>query len=192
MIDKLYKHWERLKNHPELDGVLVRWGILFSLFIIVTMWVVDPYIDWRNQKYKIISSQRRQVSKLIALQDSSDKWKQAQVVSKKKIDQTSNAFIEADSYALAQQKMNELVKAEVEQHQLILNTQNLLEMQQTSIGDKISLQFHLSGKMLNIISFIDAIARLPKILIIEQLNIIQARDKGVVNMTLVAYLQNNK
>lgn len=192
MKKKIYHYWDALKNHPELDGALVRWGIVLSLLIIVSMWVVDPYIDWRQQQHKIIASSQRQVLKLKALQASADKWQQALQNSKEQTNETPDVLIQAESYALAQQKINTLIKSQIEQHKLRLHTQNLLEEQHANIGSQIGLQFYLSGNMLNIISFIDAITHLPQILTIEQLMITQGRDNSVIDITLAAYQDNDQ
>lgn len=187
MNKTLYKYWEIVKNYPELDSLFTRWGILFSLLIMLSMWVVDPYIDWREQQHKMIVSHHRQVLKLNALKASADKWQEALKNSEERTSNMSNTFVSGESYALVQQKINAQVKKQIDKHHLVLKTQNLLEVEQTDIADKVGLQFYLSGEMLDIISFIDTIAHHSQVLTIEQLEITQSRGAAIINITLVAY-----
>jgi len=192
MKKKCYQAWETLKNHPELQGNFVRWGIFLALLIIVSMWLIEPYLDWRQQQLKVIIANKRQVSKLIALQASTDKWQQALQTSKKQIQQNHNAFVHADSYILAQQQMNHLIQALIKQHQLKLSSQALQDVEETPFGEKIGLQFNLGGEMLNIIAFIDAITRTPQLLTIEQLTIAKTRYQAIIRITLAGYRLKNR
>lgn len=187
MTKTLYKYWEILKNHPELDNIFVRWGIFFSLLIILSMWIVEPYIDWRQQQYKVIASNHRQVLKLKALKASADKWQQALKNSEGQMGKISNVFVRGESYAIVQQQINTQIKKQIEKYQLVLRTQNLLEVEQTEIANKVSLQFYLSGQMLDIIGFIDTITHQPQVLTIEQLEVMSSRDSAIINITLAAY-----
>ncbi len=184
---KLSQLWNRISQHPELDSAWIRWGLIIAAGVILSTWMVEPYLDWRVQQADIIAAKHKKVAKLVALQASKTKWEQALIVAKKNMQEFDAAFIEADSYTLAQQQMNQLVQQQIKLAKLTVRSKNLQEVEVTALGEKIGLLFQLSGDIHAIIGFIDTLANSPKLFVLEQLQISQGRTVAILRITLASY-----
>lgn len=187
MKAKLIQIWTQLRQHPELDSAWIRWGLVIAGGVILSTWMIEPYLDWRVQQADIIVAKHKKVAKLIALQASKAKWEQALTVAKKNMQEFDESFIEADSYTLAQQQMNQLVQQQIKRYELKVMSKSLQESETNDLGEKIGLQFQLSGDIHAIIEFIDSIAHNSKLFVLEQLQISQGRTVAILRITLVSY-----
>lgn len=187
MKKQLYEQWEQLKNSQGADTPLVRWGVLLSVLMIAQMWIIDPYLEWRQQQQDLIQTHQRKIGTLIALQNSVEKWRQALQESESHIQQNEQAFISASSYALAQQKMYNLVHDQINLNQLKIDSQRLEEAKNIQLGEQIELQLNLSGKMFDIINFIDAISQAPQLFNFDQLYIAQNQEDAMLRIRLSTY-----
>ncbi|MDO9105609.1 MAG: hypothetical protein Q7U57_11695 [Methylovulum sp.] len=189
MKEQLLERWGQLKNAEGVDGPLVRWGVFFSLLLIAHMWIVDPYLAWRQEQVDLMQTNKRQISTLIALQNSVEKWQQALQKSEAQIAQNGEAFISAPSYALAQQKMYNLVQEQISQNLLKVESQRLQDAKSVPLGEQIELQVNLTGKMFDIINFIDALSHAPQLFNFDQLYIAvsQNQQEATIRLTLSSY-----
>lgn len=187
MKKQLYEQWEQLKNSQGADTPLVRWGVLSSILMIAQMWIIDPYLEWRQQQQDLLQTHQRKIVTLTGLQNSVDKWRQALQESESYLQQNEQAFISASSYALAQQKMYNLVHDQISVNQLKIDSQRLEEAKNIPLGEQIQLQLNLSGKMFDIVNFIDAISQAPQLFNFDQLYIAQNQQDAMVRITLSTY-----
>jgi hypothetical protein len=187
MKTKLYHYGLKLKNSPGMETPLVRWGVLFSLLIILENVLIEPYFSWRQQQLNLIQAHSRQIAALTALQKSIKAWQSALKLSNLYLKQNDSAFINAPSYALAQQKMYNRLQTEVTQQQLKMDSQRLLAAKTVALGEQIGLQLNLSGQMLHLIDFLDVIAHAPELFTVEKLILSQSQTEATLNITLSSY-----
>jgi len=163
-----------LRSQPGMDEPLVRWGLVISAAIILWAFAVMPYLDWRGMQQDLIETRVNKVLKLKALKSSSAAWKQAQTDTQKEMGQLSKAMFQGSSYADAQASVLKSVTSLLRAHHLKLDSQRLLdEVVDDVLGQKIGVFLRVSGKQLDVMHFMHAMAQLDKLIVLERLYINQ-------------------
>lgn len=177
----------QLKNIEGSDSPLVRWGVILSAYLIAQQWLIDPYLDWRDETLQQLEADQRQVNSLTALKNSEEKWRNALTKSEQAMTATGQAFITASSYALAQQTMYNQVQELITRFQLKIDSQRLQEAKPAPFGEQIDLQINLSGHLFDIIGFLDALSSTEQAYRFEQLYISVNAEQASLRMTLSGF-----
>ncbi|MEY4767780.1 MAG: hypothetical protein RL637_419 [Pseudomonadota bacterium] len=187
MKAKIYAYWLQLKNSPGADTPLVRWGLFLSMAIVFESYIIEPYFEWRQQQIHHIQIQSRQIASLTALQKSMQQWQQALQLTHQPLSEQQQAFIQANSHTLAQQKLANELQNLIAQHQLKLISQRLLEIKSLAISDQIGLQLEIGGQLLAIIEFIDSIAHHQTAFTVDYLQLSQTQNEAFLKMSIYSY-----
>ncbi len=188
MIKQRLEHVKaQLKTIEGNDSPIVRWGVILSVYLIAQQWLIDPYLDWRDETLQQLEANQRQINSLTALKNSEEKWRNALTKSEQAMTTTGQAFITASSYALAQQTMYNQVQELITRFQLKIDSQRLQEAKPAPFGEQIDLQINLSGQLFDIIAFLDALSSAKQAYRFEQLYISVNAEQASLRMTLSGF-----
>lgn len=186
------EHWVKLQSLDHGDRVALRWGILILCMLLFLLWVVLPYLEWRDNQQSRVQQDILTVSKLKALQRSVKEWQGAELQNKKLLEKDISRFFNASSYAQAQQDMyGELTKL-LKQNRLQLISQSLVESNIVDVGEQISLQLNIQGDLADIINLVDTITHHQKIFIFKRLYIAKNNQVSLLQMNIAGYRMTAK
>ncbi len=164
-------------NRQNFDSPIVIWGGLLSLGIILWALILMPYLQWRGQQYQQFDQKIKKVSRLQALQEAADEWQQAQQQFQSAEEQMIASLFQQTSYVTAQTALLNLLRKEIKNNSLKLESQRLQESEaEKNIGQKISITLRLKGDLINVLQLIHNLSQHPKLLNIEKLYINKSRQ----------------
>ena len=174
LIAQLKTEWS---NRQNFDSPIVIWGGLLSLGIILWALILMPYVQWRDQQYKQFDQKIKKVSRLQALQEAADEWQQAQQQFQTAEEQMVASLFQQTSYVTAQTELLTLLRKEIKNNSLKLESQRLQESEtEKNIGQRISITLRLKGELINVLQLIHNISQHSKLLNIDKLYINKGRQ----------------
>jgi hypothetical protein len=181
LITQFKTEW---RNRQNFDSPIVIWGGLLSLGIILWAIILTPYIQWRDQQYQQFNQNIKQVSRLQALQDAADEWRQAETQFETAEEKMVASFFQQTSYVTAQTDLLNMLRKEIKNNKLKIESQRLQESEtEKNIGQKLSITLRLKGELINVLQLIHNLSQHTKLLNIEKLYINKGR-KNVMAVTL--------
>ncbi|MEQ1527913.1 MAG: hypothetical protein ABL925_01250 [Methylococcales bacterium] len=161
-------------------------GVLMGVLLLL-VWVISPYLEWRESQQAHIQQSLQKAGKLQALQLSVKQWQTASEQTKAVFAEQMPGFFNAASYIQAQQELFNLVNDELKRNQLRLMTHSFAESAEVSIGEKITVQLNIQGGLADIIHFIDTFSNHQKLLSFPSMHIIKNSQNAILQVTIVGY-----
>lgn len=187
MTKSIQEQWATLKAIGHTNKAALNWGMLIIGLLLVILWVVLPYLDWRNNQQALIQKNIQQVARLQGLKGSIKQWQTAETQIQAQLEQQLPRFFNAPSYAQAQQAMYTEITGLLKQNHLRLISQSLVESAIVEFGEQISLELNIQGDLADIINFIDGITTHPKLLVFKRLYIAKDSQNGLLQANIAGY-----
>jgi len=162
----------RLQSVPGVATPFVRWSMVIIAPILAWIMLFSPYLDWRDQQQQLVHAHAKKAARILALKASGDQWLKASEAYGNTVKQTAKALFQASSYAASQAALLELIHASLTEHHLVLGSQHLLdEKKEDHLGQQVAVHFRVRGDLIEVLRFVDAMARQPKLLLLDHLYI---------------------
>ncbi len=163
------------------------WIVTLLLGLLVLMWAVLPYSEWREDQQAHMQQDLQKAGRLQALQKSVKQWQSADTDIKTELDKQIQGYFNAPSYLQAQQDLFNLINAQLKQNQLKLMTHSFLESTEVAAGEQVAVQINIQGNLSDIISFIDVFSNHQKFLTFSNLSIIKNNENAILQLAIAGY-----
>lgn len=179
--------WTRLKILSGGYYTPLRWIMVLLGLLILLLWIVLPYTDWRISVQNHTQQNLQKAAKLQAMQKSVKQWQIANVQAKKTSETEMDVFLNAASYAQAQQDLFNLINAELTRNRLRLMTHSYVESAAAPVGEQVAIQLNIQGALLDILKFVSTFTNHPKRLSFPSMQIIKSTDNAILQITMAGY-----
>lgn len=192
MKTDIREQWTRLKISINNYQTLLTWSALLLGALIVSLWAILPYTEWRTIQKNHIQQALEKAAKLQALQKSIKHWQNADAQSKIQFDEHTQAFFNASSYTQAQQDLFNLLNSTLAQNHLRLITHSFSENTAVAVGEQIAVQLSIQGALVDLLHFISTLSHHEKRLTFPNLYLFQNTDTAMLQLTVTGYRLKSK
>lgn len=192
MKTDIREQWTRLKISINNYQTLLTWSALLLGALIVSLWAILPYTEWRTIQKNHIQQALEKAAKLQALQKSIKHWQNADAQSKIQFDEHTQAFFNASSYTQAQQDLFNLLNSTLAQNHLRLITHSFSENTAVAVGEQIAVQLSIQGALVDLLHFISTLSHHEKRLTFPNLYLFQNTDTATLQLTVTGYRLKSK
>jgi len=180
-MEKMAEVFANLRSQPGMDEPLVRWGLLGILVICLWAFMLSPYLDWRDMRQSSIDMQAHKAMKTLALKAVSGAWKESSEQHRKVMETLTGALFQASSYASSQAALLNMMVALLQKHHLKLDSQRLLDVElEKNLGQRVGVFLRVQGSKADALTFIDAVSRSDKLVVLERLYVSSVQGSGVL------------
>ena len=170
MKEHALKIFANLRSQPGMDEPLVRWGLLGIAVICFWILIFSPYLDWRDLRQSAIGIQSNKAVKTLALKAVSETWKKSSEQHRKMVKILTEALFQGSSYASSQAALLNRMVGLLQEHHLTLDSQRLLDAEhEQGLGQRVAIFLRAEGSQVDVLSFIDAVARDDKLIVLDKL-----------------------
>jgi hypothetical protein len=180
-------YWTRLKIMAGAYYTLLCWAIILLGGLLLLLWVILPYADWREIQQTRNQQDLQKAAKLQALQRSVKQWQLAHVEVKAAVKEQMPGFFDAASYTQAQQDLFNLISNEIKNNHLRLMTHSFTESTEVAIGEQIAVQLHIQGALADVIQFMSTFSQHQKRLTFSSLYIANDHGNTIFRLTIAGY-----
>jgi len=164
------KYWAMFRATSKEEGPLVRWGVLFTVVVLLWTMLLTPWLDWKEERESLIEVQRNKAARLMGMQSRVEEWSNAENSFRQTVGGLSAAIFESTSDTGAQAELQLLLRGLVKKNGLNIQSQRFMDSEgEGDWGQRIRVSMNLKGDVEGVYHLLGDLARHPKILVIEKL-----------------------